>query len=173
MDIPTTAHILVTPLCIRDCKYCCNKQYNLNEIPYITDEELLNAKHVYITGGEPFLFSNPCMISYMLKKKYPNIERVVVYTNATELCDYLNNYNLLYSIDGLTISIKNWKDKEVFEKFLSFDSEVLKLRHNRLYVFPGYEDTKCPDLIQKMNRVWQKEFVPAPNSIFRKLETVL
>ena len=33
-------HLMVTSLCDRDCKYCCNKQYDLNSIPYATDEEL-------------------------------------------------------------------------------------------------------------------------------------
>ena len=33
-------HLLTTALCNRDCKYCCNKQYDMNEIPYVTDSEL-------------------------------------------------------------------------------------------------------------------------------------
>lgn len=33
-------HLMVTPLCDRTCKYCCNNSYTLNDIPIITDEEL-------------------------------------------------------------------------------------------------------------------------------------
>ena len=31
-------HLMVTSLCDRNCPYCCNKQYDLNDIPYVTDE---------------------------------------------------------------------------------------------------------------------------------------
>lgn len=29
-------HIMVTTLCNRNCKFCCNKMYNLNDIPYVS-----------------------------------------------------------------------------------------------------------------------------------------
>lgn len=52
-------HLMVTSLCNRDCKYCCNKQYSLDKIPYATSEELKNAETLLLTGGEPFAFTNP------------------------------------------------------------------------------------------------------------------
>ena len=143
----TTAHIMVTSLCDRDCQYCCNKQYDLNSIPYITKEELDQMKHVYITGGEPFAYSNPCEIAMNLKLNHKNIESVIVYTNALELAYY----------------------KHSFEKCISKDPQILRLSSNRLYVFPGFEDIECPPQFTKIKREWQKNFVPAPNCIFRKL----
>ena len=47
-------HLLTTTLCNRDCKYCCNKQYDMNEILYVTDSELREAHTLCLTGGEPF-----------------------------------------------------------------------------------------------------------------------
>lgn len=67
-------HLLVTTLCDRNCKHCCNKQYDLNEIPYVTMEELSRAKKVYITGGEPFKYANPVEIAGWIKSKFKNIE---------------------------------------------------------------------------------------------------
>ena len=100
-------HLLVTSLCNRKCKYCCNTQYDLNDIPYVTDEELREAHTICITGGEPFAFSDPCAFAKYYKYKYPNIQKVFVYTNALELGDYLQTGRKLTYLDGLTISIKN------------------------------------------------------------------
>ena len=32
-------HLLITDKCDRDCKWCCNKQYDVNDIPVATKEE--------------------------------------------------------------------------------------------------------------------------------------
>jgi len=164
----TTAHILVTSLCDRDCPSCCNKQYDLNDVPYITDDELKQIKHVYLTGGEPFVYSNPCEIARKLRLTYKNIDSVIVYSNVHELYNYLMTGGELYCIDGITMSIKCEKDKSAFEH-VAENPDVLLLPKNRLYVFPSFEDTECPDSIVKMNRQWQTVFTPAPNSIFRRL----
>lgn len=92
-------HLMVTPLCNRNCKYCCNKQYDINNIPYVTDEELREAEVLCLTGGEPFLFTNPCWIARYYKKRYSNIKRIYVYTNAKELYLWLAGYNLIHNID--------------------------------------------------------------------------
>lgn len=171
----TTAHIMVTSLCDRDCKYCCNKQYDLNSIPYITDEELKQMKHVYLTGGEPFKYSNPCEIADKLLTEYLNIESIVVYTNAKELYEYLDDHRRIYFIDGVNISIKTEEDKNLFEFFLVNDPQIRSLKHNRVYLFPGYEKLKYDieniyyNDFEFVHRKWQEKFVPAPNCIFRKL----
>lgn len=164
----TTAHIMVTSLCDRDCKYCCNKQYDLNSIPYITEDELSRMKHIYLTGGEPFTYSNPNAIARKLKLRYQNIERVIVYSNAYELSEYLAHGGMTHFIDGVTISIKSEIDRSSFDNCTAY-RRLMILPKNRLYVFPGFEDVECPDSIEKIQRVWQEEFVPAPNCIFRKL----
>lgn len=165
----TTAHIMVTSLCSRDCKYCCNKQYDLNEIPYITNEELDQMKHIYVTGGEPFAYSNPCEIASLLKSRHKNIESVVVYTNALELAYHLVYEGEIYAINGVTISIKNDADEFAFRNTIVNHPKILRLPSNRLYVFPGHENVECPPQFTKIEREWQKKFIPAPNCIFRKL----
>ena len=108
------------------------------------------------------------MISFFIKKNFPNIKKVFVYTNAIELADYLMA-NHIKNIDGLTISIKNRKDKQMFENVIAKNKEVLALESNWLYVFPGFEDTKAPACFNKKPRFWQKDFKPATDSIFRRL----
>ena len=162
-----TIHLMITDKCNRRCPDCCNNQYNISDIPVATSKDFIEAKHVYLTGGEPFAYGDPCLIAERLKMYYPNIEKIIVYTNALELYQYLNK-NELFAIDGLTISIKNSLDAFVFNNYLSKDKRILSLNSNRLYVFEGFENVECPDSIEKMIRTWQKEFIAAPGGIFRR-----
>lgn len=161
-------HIMVTDKCDRKCPYCCNLQYDIEkDVPIVTDDELRHAEYIFLTGGEPFAYADPCAIAAELKTKYPHLKGVFVYTNALELSMYLANAKL-HSIDGLTISVKNKTDKTAFETIVSTNEDVLALSSNRLYVFDGFEDTVCPDCMDKRLRHWQANFVPAPDSIFRR-----
>ena len=97
------------------------------------------------------------------------IKNIYVYTNAYELALYLERKGRLFAIDGVTISIKKSYDYEVFEEILQYNPEVLKLKSNWLYTFPGFNDIKYPkEHFTKRDREWQEDFVPDPNSIFRR-----
>lgn len=159
-------HLIVTPLCDRDCKYCCNKQYDMNDIPYVTDEELKDAEILCLTGGEPFKYSYPSNIAHYYKKKYPNIKKVYVYTNALELYNDGNMYTLKY-IDGVNVSIKKEADRKAFNKMVNYEKLNL-LNNNRVYIF----DNLIPDKFLNFTpiyREWQQEFEPADDSIFRRV----
>lgn len=160
-------HLLITSLCNRNCEFCCNKQYDLNKIPYVTDEELKNAETLLLTGGEPFLFSNPCEIATHYKLKYKNIKNIYVYTNALELLRYLNLNKFLNGIDGLSVSIKNELDLWAFNKLVK-NPKINKLTSNRVYIF----DNLIPEELGNFKliiREFQKDFQPAIDSIFRKI----
>lgn len=170
---PETArniHLLTTSLCYRNCPYCCNKQYDLSTIPQVSDEELRLAENIFLTGGEPFTFSQPAEIADCLKRKYKNIKKVIVYTNAYELYCYLTREGSLGHIDGLTVSLKEYKDKDYFEGILTYLKDYPKCKSNRLYYFSdfliGGLDTSRFEVFA---REWQPDFVPAPDSIFRRI----
>ena len=160
-------HLMVTSLCDRNCKYCCNKQYDLNSIPYVTDEELREAHTLCLTGGEPFAYTNPCAIAAHYKEKYKNIEKVFVYTNAIELADWLVT-NSLHSIDGLNISIKTKRDADVFRFFLRSRPSIVSLGSNRLYDFNNLYPIEQMESFEVFAREWQPDFNPAADSIFRR-----
>ena len=162
-------HLMVTPLCNRNCRYCCNKQYDINDIPYVTDEELREAEVLCLTGGEPFLFTNPCRIARYYKRRYSNIKRVYVYTNAKELYCWLADYNFIRNIDGLNVSIKNKDDLYFFKELVrDYQHKFDNCMSNRVYIF----DNLIPDdfgIFEPIIREWQENFKPAPDSIFRRL----
>lgn len=159
-------HIMVTSLCERNCKYCCNKSYDLNDIPYVTDEELREAEIICITGGEPFQFTSPCDIAAYYKEKYPNIKSVYVYTNALELALYLRNGGKIHHIDGLNVSIKCAMDVDYFEEIKN-KKKIKQLPSNILYVFNNLYHNDVHGF-KVVNREWQSDFEPANDSIFRK-----
>lgn len=162
-------HLLVTPLCDRNCKFCCNKQYDLKKVPFITNEELSEAHTLLLTGGEPFKYSNPIMIADYYKQNYPNIKNIYVYSNVSALHTFLfYNHIQPNTIDGLSLSIKDEYDYTLF-KFLVRFGEIASLSSNRLYVF---DKTLIPDDLgnfQLIMREWQEDFKPAEDSIFRRL----
>lgn len=162
-------HLMITDKCNRKCPDCCNNQYDLETIEKVTVEELSKAEKIFFTGGEPFAYGEPCSFAMLLKDKYPNIKEIYVYSNALELAQYLNKNNVIRGIDGITVSIKNKADKDAFENIINKSKDILNLKSNRLYVFPGFEDTECSSKFIKTLRTWQKDFVPATDSIFRRL----
>ena len=171
-------HLMVTSLCDRDCKYCCNKQYDLNSIPYATDEELRGVETLCLTGGEPFTYTKPNAIAYHYKHKYPNIMRVIVYTNACELwLPLIVNEASLVHIDGLNISIKSLHDYLILDDIIQ-NSDVCSLSLNRIYVFGDGLYGKVIRLLTEydklghfrvIRREWQEDFKPADDSIFRRI----
>lgn len=160
-------HLMVTSLCARNCEYCCNKAYSLDDIPHVTDEELRDAHTLCITGGEPFMFSNPSAYAEYFKQQYPNIKKVFVYTNALELWHYLVNGGQVHGIDGVNVSIKSYEDYTTF-KYIKSHLGIVLMNHNRLYVFGDKVPTDTGNF-EVFKREWQKEFAPADDSIFRLL----
>ncbi len=168
-------HLLTTTLCNRNCRYCCNKQYDLNSIPYVTDEELREAEIICVTGGEPVLYSNPSQIARRLKASYPNIKTIYVYANAIELYEYLNRENFAQrvdSIDGFTTSIKSKGDELAFKALVHSDiGKALEhvTKSNIVYLFKGCEKPIDLGNFKLIEREWQEDFKPADDSIFRKI----
>ena len=163
-------HLMVTNNCLRHCKYCCNKQYDVNSIPVITEEEYKYADTILLTGGEPVVFANPSLIACSIKAAYPNIKNVYVYANASELVAFLSQENCsIAGIDGFSVSIKDAIDLYDFNKSIGLFPEVNALKSNRLYIFDNLypEDTAN---FQVIERQWQTKFIPADDSIFRRYE---
>ena len=115
-------------------------------------------------------FSQPAEIADCLKRKYKNIKKVIVYTNAYELYCYLTREGSLGHIDGLTVSLKEYKDKDYFEGILTYLKDYPKCRSNRLYYFSDFliEDLDTSGF-EVFAREWQPNSVPAPDSIFRRI----
>jgi len=173
-------HLLVTTLCERNCKNCCNHLYTIDEVPRVTDDELKHCETLFLTGGEPFQFTNPNQIAKYYKEKYPNIQKVIVYSNVKEFSDYIErslpvqvstatNY-----IDGVSLSIKSNDDVLAFDNITNHGMSIMWdfLKYNRLYVFEKFNLYQFKDPhFEVFPRKWQplNEYRPAKDSIFRMM----
>ncbi len=168
-------HLLITDKCDRDCKDCCNKQYDVKSIPVASKEEFKLVDTVCLTGGEPFKYGEPCTIAMWLKRAYPNIKNVYVYTNAAPLLEWIekNDTNRFgctgfLFLDGLSVSIKTVDDLGAFQ-ILTVHPLIKLLKSNCLYVMNGLYPAYVGNF-KLIKREWQEDFKPADNCIFRRIE---
>lgn len=171
-------HLYVLDKCSHHCKLCCNKEYDTMKIPVVSIQELQNAEMICLTGGEPFLLDNICDFAEQIKKQFPNIKQIFVYTCGDSLYHWLQRNNTLHGIDGVNISPKNKYDTECVVNMFSnkdYRQQLIDLWSNRIYVFPNIDIEKIWALdidkyesINIMRREWQEEFEP-DSGIFRRL----
>ena len=159
-----TLHLVVTTLCDRHCKYCCNNKYDIQNLEYATDDDFRAADMLCLTGGEPFVYANPCNLAKRYRKTYPNLKSIVVYTNARELWHYLYyDGGKIHDIDGLNISCKNKSDVD-YLKLIFNNPDVINLPMNMVYDFTGLVESGS----KVIKREWQENFVPAPDCLFKR-----
>ena len=101
------------------------------------------------------------------EKSAKNLKKEIDSHKEMTLAQFIGGYN----IDGISISIKNKQDVEDF-KYVIRHSEVDKMKYNRVYVFnkllpENYETFS----FKRFDRKWQTldEYLPAPDSIFRRM----
>lgn len=175
---------MVNNTCTNDCPLCCNKQYDVEEIPVVTVEELKSIDTICLTGGAPMLgLQQLANFTSNLERSYRNIKNVFIYMNGAELFSFYNfdegmtrklferfpwNTKVRY---GLTMSPKCRKDWDAIRKF----SELMDAwKSNRIYCFSKADVASAEAIfhigeVEIVRREWQQNFVPAPNTIFRRL----
>ena len=177
MEDKKMIHLFMINDCTHKCPLCCNNQYSIEGIPVVTVDELKYAEMILLTGGEPFLYSGIDEFAGRLKRQYPNIKHIYVYTSGSALYDYfVENGGTLDNIDGINISPKTKEDaKTVIRLFddVNFVKKSKLLDSNRVYLFPNVmflmEILNFEELgYELFFREWQKDFV-AKSGIFRRL----
>ena len=110
-------HLMITDKCKRNCKYCCNKQYDVHKIPVVTHEELQKAEYVFLTGGEPLINAN------FLKQVLPDIkQKIYLETNGTlsnelkKIIDYIDIIAMDIKIPSATGNTDLFDEHEEFIK---------------------------------------------------------
>lgn len=173
---------MVNNTCTNDCPLCCNRQYDVENIPVVTVEELKSIDTICLTGGQPmYYWEGFRALCICLERSYPNIKNIYVYMNGAEL---LNPYNRPYSIGcmmrfpygssinyGLTMSPKCEKDWYALEMV---SKHIDLWKSNRIYCFSDSDEVKAKKIfpsgdVEIIRREWQEEFKPAPNTFFRRL----
>jgi len=175
-------HLFITNECHLNCPLCCNKQYDVEKVPLVTKEDIKNTRMVLLTGGEPLLEPNLVTSTVQRIRQIWReslfefgfevfMRKIIVYTTGRFLNEkFLTNRENV--IDGFSISPKGIEDwKNIMDTKIA--TNLNRYQSNRLYVFDktAYKYYK-PFLnfqYTLVEREWQKEFVPAPNSEFKRL----
>lgn len=119
--------------CGRNCEKCCNKEWNLEDIPltndYTTYDEIL------LTGGEPMLY--PWLVRNAIREiRSQTTAPIYLYTALPS--DKL--HELLQFLDGITITLHEQGDimrYMMFQRFLKYGDVAGKSL--RLNVFKGVD----------------------------------
>jgi len=129
--------LLLTEKCDRNCKGCCNNQYDLVALPVETD--FTGYSEIILTGGEPML--RPLRIIETVKsiRKQNPTALIVMYTAKTDLPGLLRA--VLNYLDGLTVTIHkgaDWWPFLTFNSYMSMDQRFNKLLRLNVFEQAGY-----------------------------------
>lgn len=178
--------LLVTKDCPRNCEGCCNKDWNLDNLPVADD--LRGYSEIIITGGEPLMSYKIDKLNHMLREIHDRKDitaKVYVYTANPKhilLC--------LPYVDGITLTLHDQSDVAEFEWMNRF-LPTLKIENPqsgptpkyrpysyRLNIFKGVTLlTPDSDYLEKWrikdNIEWIKDCPLPEDEEFKRLETFL
>jgi len=104
--------LIITDQCGRQCPGCCNKQFDLDSLPRVSD--FTGYDMIMITGGEPML--NPVRTLRIIRDIQVQAScPIIVYTAHVRNIDAV--LMLLYFIDGLTVTLHDPVDVLPFNLF--------------------------------------------------------
>jgi pyruvate formate-lyase activating enzyme-like uncharacterized protein len=160
--------LLVTEKCNRSCKGCCNKDWNLKELPVC--ESFEGYDEVILTGGEPMLdWIETLSIAFKIRDQNSTC-KIYMYTAMTTKPSELAI--ILDHIDGLCITLHEQDD---FMNWLMFanDIKLVEDKSLRLNVFKGIDIRDNLSLAKKWeireNIRWKKDCPLPKDEVFMRL----
>jgi len=164
-----TLRLLVTDECPRSCEGCCNKDYDLPNLP-ITKR--FDYKEIIITGGEPLKFPGKL---FELIKGLRLVTDAKIYVYTANMSSFTNVAHLISITDGITVTLHDKNDSELFTRFNEFARKVKFLSNMpdkslRLNVFKGISYKNTDSLWKVKDNIEWIENCPLPdNEEFKRL----
>lgn len=167
-----TLRLLVTKECNKNCEGCCNKDWDLDNLPVV---EHFNYDEIILTGGEPLngkVIHKTIVLGRFLQIIDVNLNRrVYVYTS------YALGVHWYWDLfDGFTLTIHNQED---VIPFIAVNKMLLermdKTKSLRLNIFSNIELPKDIDLSLwkvKENIEWIKNCPLPENEVFMRLKNI-
>jgi hypothetical protein len=128
----STARVIVTRKCNRECLKCVNDQQQESIRILESDEELSGYDEIIITGGEPLLFPQKLHRFIENTHKLNRWKRVILYTTAP---DYFALMRLRRHFVGITISLYTDEDVRRFNFWANILERDLEI-HPSAHSFP-------------------------------------
>jgi organic radical activating enzyme len=121
-----TLRLIYTPVCNRNCEGCCNKDFDLDNLPR---PDHFNYDEIFITGGEPMLFLDE-VIGFIKALRLITKAKIYVYTAYLSASGAGSFHTLLSNVDGITLTLHEIRDWHLFQQ-LEFVTK------NMPYIFEG------------------------------------
>lgn len=165
-----TLRLIYTPICNRSCEGCCNKDFDLPNLPR---PDHFNYDEIFITGGEPLLFVDE-VLGFIKALRLITKAKIYIYTaylSGHGAGDFLR---ILKAVDGITLTLHEPRDWQLFQQLqsvINLRPEVTHDKSLRLNVFKGIETDI--DLIPNYWRIkdnieWIKNCPLPPNEVLMK-----
>jgi organic radical activating enzyme len=121
-----TLRLIYTPICNRSCPGCCNKDFDLPNLPR---PDHFNYEEIFITGGEPLLFLDE-VIGFIKALRLITKAKIYIYTAFIAMDNPTILLKAIKVSDGITLTIHEKRD---WIHFLQFEN----VTKNRIDLFDG------------------------------------
>lgn len=167
--------LLITEKCNRDCKMCCNKDWDLKNLPVCLSYK--NYDEIIITGGEPTLFPSELIHLLSTIKKENKQANIILYTaNVTNV-----NYMLfiLQRLHGITVTLHEQQDYRKFKDFIHYYGDVIRTSYifPRVNIFSNVKVNKWDGCFLgwtvKDNLKWVKNCPLPKDEVFMRIKNLL
>ena len=159
--------LLITDKCLRNCKDCCNKQWNLRKLP--VENDYSKYSEILLTGGEPLLFPYSVIKVIGEIRNFTQGTKIYLYTAMVENANKV--LMVLDFLDGLTVTLHEQKDVEYFSKL----NDLLQCNNYskkslRLNIFSGVDIGKINLSCWKVKKdiVWIENCPLPKNEVFKR-----
>lgn len=151
--------------CNRNCIGCCNKDFDIKNLPVCTDYTLYNK--IMLTGGEPMLRPDVVLQAVSEIREQTNAS-IILYTAWAKDPEILGC--IVDQIDGLTLTLHGPEDIADFKSFDNYYKERYRpYRTFRLNVFKEAGEIQEHSFWQVKNGIEWIENCPLPdNEVFMR-----
>jgi hypothetical protein len=119
--------LLITEECNRNCKLCCNKNWDLQALPVCSD--YTGYREIILTGGEPLL--RPDLVRRVVAEIREQTD-APIYLYTAKIDDVRTVIDILSIIDGITVTLHDETDFVPFKRL----NDYLE-RYSYLHYLPG------------------------------------
>lgn len=164
--------LLLSEECNRNCVGCCNKDWDLKNLP--TENDFSEYDIIMLTGGEPML--NPGLIMKTVER-IRKVNDCPIYLYTAKVNNILDTITVLDAVDGITLTLHENKDivdfyslnhiLEYYQHFVNPNTKSL-----RLNVFDKVKINRenYPMWEVKENIKWIKNCPLPGDEVFKRLE---
>jgi len=148
-----TLRLIYTPKCNRSCPGCCNKDFDLPNLPSPTH---FKYDEIFITGGEPMLFYKE-LVGFIKAIRFVSDAKIYVYTAFCSDASLL--IKLLDIVDGITLTLHEERDWGMFQQFEFVTRErpeIFEGKSMRLNIFNEVAPDESLNMFFFMNKTEER-----------------